>query len=124
METQAIREAAVQHGIVPEAIEDVVDLVKTRFAGEQPSPAAVETYLRALPTWTKVGMSKEEFYEQPLAWRHSMGHQYAPPSPAVHSRRPVYRTLIPEECATLDGLPWAERLTRGREMQQTPAPQP
>jgi hypothetical protein len=119
MDTPQITAAATQCGIPPEAIDHVISTVRTHFGSETVKPADVASYISNLPVWTRIGMSYEAFATMPMTWRLAQG--WAHQAPPV-SRRPETRILTAEELASLKGLAWAEYLTRGREMQQTPPP--
>jgi hypothetical protein len=120
MDTEQIHAAAQQCGIPSEALDHVTASVLTHFAGTTPKPADLASYIGTLPVWTKIGMTYEAFHAMPPTWRSAQG--WAHQAPPV-SRRPETRVLTAEELASLKGLAWAEYLTRGREMQQTPRPQ-
>src|SRR4029450_13747538 len=120
MQTEQIHAAAVQCGIAPEAFDLVTTRVQTHFGDSTPKPADLAAYLTGLPVWEKLGMDKATFDGMPMTWHLSQGwaHQAQPVS-----RRPETRILTAEELASLKGLAWAEYLTRGPQMQQTPRPQ-
>ena len=117
MNIPQIHAAAVQCGIAPEALDLVIARVRAHFGESTPKPADLDQYIGTLPVWEKLGMDKATFDGMPMTWRLAQGwaHQ-TPPGP----RRPDTRVLSAEELASLKGLAWAEYLTRGRAMQQTP----
>jgi hypothetical protein len=121
METQQIHAAATQAGIPVEALDHVVRTVQAHFEGRQVKPAELAAYIQSLPVWTKIAMSYEAFEKMPPTWRAAQGWLYQPPPV---SRKPDSRILTAEELETLKGLAWAERVTQGRAMQQSPPPQP
>ena len=120
MDVEQIHEAALKQKIAPEALDTIVAQVQAHFGESQPRPVDVEQFITRLPVWTKVNMTQQEFYAMPLSWRSHQGWTYQPP--AVR-QQPTTRELTAEELPSLEGLPWAERLTRGRQMQQSPPPQ-
>jgi hypothetical protein len=81
-------------------------------------PAAAHLFAEA-PTLPAALIGKPT---ETLTWAHE--HGLVPVHDRQH-RRPVYRTMTPAEVKALDaeGLPWADRHTKARQMQQTPAPQ-
>jgi hypothetical protein len=118
MDTHQIHAAAGAAGIAPEAFDHVAAKVRAHFAdGTPPKPADLAAFLTALPVWEKLGMDKATFDGMPMTWRLAQG--WAHQAPTV-SRRPETRVLTAEELSSLKGLAWAEYLTRGRAMQQTP----
>ncbi len=123
METAQIHEAILARGAHPQALDALTGRVRERFPDREPKPAELTDFLRAVPAWELLGISEEAFMDYPAAWRLEQGHRFGASPPAVHARRPVYRTLTTEEVAALEGLPWAERRERARAMQQTPPPQ-
>jgi hypothetical protein len=120
MDIPQIHAAAVQCGIAPEALDLVIARVQAHFGDATPKPADLAAFLTGLPVWEKLGMDKATFDGMPMTWRLAQG--WAHQAPPV-SRRPETRVLTAEELSSLKGLAWAEYLTRGREMQQTPRPQ-
>ena len=76
------------------------------------------------PLWEVLGMTEEAFMRMPSAWRSARWYEQRPPPEGAHPRRPVSRILTAEELKSLEGLPWAERSTKGRQMQQTPPARP
>jgi hypothetical protein len=117
MTLEQMHAAAVQAGIPPEALNHVISTVQAHFGTSTPKPADLAAFLAGLPVWTKVGMTQQDFYAMPPTWRSAQG--WAHQAPPV-SRRPETRELTAEELSSLKGLGWAEYLTRGRAMQQTP----
>jgi hypothetical protein len=124
METKQIREAAVKHGALPQALDEVTRQVLAHFGDGQPRPADVEAFIVALPVWTKVGMEKQEFLDKPHTWRIDQARVFEPAPAGAHPRRPVTRVLSPAELAgpELAGLTGAAHTEKARAMQQTPAP--
>lgn len=121
MDTQHIHAAATAAGIPPEALDHVAARVLAHFAGASPKPADLTSFIAALPTWDKLGMTQDAFNAMPATWRLAQG--WAHQAPPV-SRRPDTRVLTAEELKTLEGLSWAEYHTKGRQMQQSPPPEP
>jgi hypothetical protein len=117
METPHIHAAARQCGIAMEALDQVTAKVQAHFGDSTPKPADLAAFLTALPVWEKLGMDKATFDGMPMTWRLAQG--WAHQAPTV-SRRPEMRVLTAEELSSLKGLAWAEYLTRGRAVQQTP----
>ncbi len=127
-------------GCQPGALEDGLRRAEHYFLAHTYSPEAATTWCQAqrqeaahslalvppaacaeAPVWTTLGLTKEEFRRLPApggAWPEGREHQ----PPPVHSRRPQDAPLTAEELTTLEGLSWAERQTKGREMQQSPEP--
>lgn len=121
MDHRQIHAVCTAAGIAPEALDLVTSTVQAHFAGSDPKPADVAAYVSALPVRTKVGLSQQDFYAMPATWRSAQG--WAHQAPAA-SRKPDSRPLTAEELEGLKGLSWAEYYTRGRQLQQTPKPQP
>jgi hypothetical protein len=123
MDTKQLHEVITQRGIKPEALDQVAARVRSHFEGSNPTPQDVADYILALPLWERLGMTEAGFLSYPATWRldQARAHQ-APPGP----RRPVTRELTKEEVAALDaeGLPWAERREKARQLQQSPLPEP
>jgi hypothetical protein len=117
METSQIHAACTQAGIVPEALDVVTARVRAHFGDSPVRPADLTNYLASLDVWVKLGMTYEAFATMPPTWRIAQGWAHQPPPV---SRKPDSRSLTAEELRTIEGLAWAERMTRGREMQQTP----
>lgn len=123
MQTEQISAAALARGAHQAAVEDIVARATVYFAGADPSPEALDQFLTTLPVWTLRGIAPEVFAALPPTERMRLEREYRPqPIAPVHTRRPVSRVLTPAELATLEGLPLAECLTRGRQMQQGPPP--
>jgi hypothetical protein len=136
MDYTALAKAA---GALPEAAEDIVRRCEARFAEEQPSPEAVQQWLRTTlkeaaphlfasgpqPVWHALGLSREQFEGMPASWKLEQAHRLTPPVTTAHPNRPVYRNLTSAELAELDGLglTGAARHEWARARQQTPAPQ-
>jgi hypothetical protein len=117
MDTTMVETAVRAAGIPPEAVAHVCATVLAHYGDASPKPADLTAFLTGLPVWTKLGLSQQDFYAMPASWRLAQG--WAHQAPTV-SRRPETRVLTAEELSSLKGLGWAEYLTRGRAMQQTP----
>jgi len=75
------------------------------------------------PTWIKAGLTFEQFSALPPGERWALDRQHNPhPIVSPHPNRPIMRTLTAQELDSIKDLPFHERHTRGRELQQTPAP--
>jgi hypothetical protein len=134
MNHEQIDAMARQAGCVPEAVPDIRARVLARFQEATPSLEAVERWLsttlrEAAPhlfgkveVWEKLGMDKATFDAMPPSWRLGQGMAQQARTTTPHPRRPVYRNLMPAELDSIKDLPFHERTTRGREMQQTPHP--
>jgi hypothetical protein len=135
MDHDAIDALARKSGALPEAVTDIRSRVLARFAHEEPEPATVERWLietlkplaghlfpQAQTMAARLGLSEEAFNQMPPAWRLEQARTHQPQVTAPHPRRPVYRTLTPAELDSLKDLPFHERTTRGRQLQQTPLP--
>jgi hypothetical protein len=74
------------------------------------------------PVWAELGLDKEAFDRFPPETRLTLERTHHPKPPV--QRRPTKRLLTPEELETLAGLPWDQYYTKGRELQQSPPPEP
>jgi hypothetical protein len=136
MDHAAIDAVAKQAGVLEEAFPDVRARVQAHFAGQDPSPQAVQQWLTETlksaaphlyrqgpqPVWEALGLSKQAFDQMPPAWRLAQARAQQPLTTTPHARRPTSRTLTAEELDSIKDLPWHERHTRGRQLQQTPPP--
>ena len=122
MDRVQIEEAARALGIATAALDQIVARAREHFGDGQVKPADLDTFLTALPVWTKLNMDQATFNSLPTDWRLTQARRFTPP--VVHRRRPVMRALTPAELASLEAehLPWAEHREKARAMQQTPAP--
>ena len=123
MDLKSIQTAALERGITVQGLDAVVAKVQARFGDTPPPPQVLGDFLDTLDIWTKLGLGEAQFLSLPAAERMTMARAFVPAVP-VHPRRPVSRSLTTEELAQLDaeGLPWAERREKARQMQQTPEP--
>jgi hypothetical protein len=135
-------EIAKQAHCLDSAVEDVTRRLEARFQGEQPSPEAVKQWLTetlkaaaahlfpSVPTqpWDKLGIERTVWESLSPSTKLAMARQLQPlpPETRPHPRRPVYRDLTAAELKALDaeGLSWAERHAKARQLQQTPLPAP
>jgi hypothetical protein len=75
------------------------------------------------PLWEVLNLTQEQFMRYPPSWRLAQARQHQPlPSADAHPRRPTTRPLTAEELQSLEGLDRHTRLTRARQMQQSPRP--
>src|SRR4029453_16910288 len=125
---------AKQAGCLPEAVVDIKARVLARFAGEEPTQADVEQWVRSLaksvphlfpPAQTlaaRLGMTEETFNKMPATWRLEQGRSEQTPGTKPNVFRPLTRNLTRAELAALDAeqLSWWDRLAKARAMQQTP----
>ena len=111
MDTTRIHEAALKQGIVAQALDTVTETVQAHFAGSTPTPADVDTYLRALPTWDKLGMTREAFDRMPVDWRLTQGRIF---QPRVQRQRPYRPAAPPEVQRQWKDLPLTEQMARYR----------
>lgn len=103
-----------------QALDALAVRAEAHFGQKEPSDAELAAFLSAVPTWELHAMTREDFLDMPSVWRLEQGHLHHPPTTTAHPRRPTKRDLTAEELASIEGLPWDLRHTRGREMQQTP----
>jgi hypothetical protein len=61
VDTKIIHQVAFKQGIVAQALEAVTVRAQAHFGEDTPTPAALESFLAALPVWDKIGMDKEGF---------------------------------------------------------------
>jgi len=121
-------EIARQAGCRPEAAEDIVRRCEARFQGEEPTPDAVQAWIRgtlaeaaphlfppAQTLWGRLGMDKATFDQMPPAWRVEQARTHQPQVTAPHPRRPQPYTATAEQVASVEGLSPAEKLTAFRQ---------
>jgi hypothetical protein len=121
MEVQQIHTVALARGCMLASLDEVTRQTQAHFAGTQPKPADIEAYIDSLPVWDKIAMDRGEFLSMPPDWRLSQARSF---QPRPQSRRPVMRNLSAQELDSIKDLPFHERMTQGRELQQSPAPPP
>ena len=124
METKQIYEAAMARGAHAAAVEDIVARVNVFFAGKTPALRASTGFLPACPCGPCVRSLTRTLRRCTLSSRCGWNASTSLNPVPVHSRRPMQRELLTEELESLEDLPWAERVTRGRQMQQSPLPVP
>jgi hypothetical protein len=114
-------------GCLDTATEDIVRRLQAHFQDEEPSPQAVQTWLRETlrpaaahlfgpgqQVWDKVGMTKDQFDAMPVAWRLSQGMADQARVHAPHPRRPVARDAPADKLAEWQALPMHERVAAYR----------
>jgi len=111
VDTRVIHEAARARGIVPEALDTVTATVQAHFGENNPKPADLDAYLLALPTWDKLGMTREAFDRMPVEWRLTQGRSF---QPRVQRQRPYRPAAPPEVQRQWKDLPLTEQMARYR----------
>jgi hypothetical protein len=111
METQHIREVALQRGIALQALDQVTAMVQAHFGERTPKPADLDAFLGGLHVWEKLGMSQEAFYAMPPAWRLAQGWVLQPPEPRRRPSRPAAPEEVRKQWAH---LPLTEQVTAYR----------
>ena len=112
----------MQRGVLAVALDAITARVRDHFAGGTPSPQDISDYIASLPVWTKIGMTEQEFYAYPPAWRVDQGRSFQPP-PAAHSRRPQQGYVpTPAQQVELDAITNRDdKVTRYRQMRDEAA---
>jgi hypothetical protein len=114
-------------GCLASATEDVTRRLEAHFAGETPSPEAVQQWLEGtlkpaaahlfpqLPTspWERLGIERIVWESLSPSTKLAMARQLQPPVPA-RPNRPQRYTATAEQVASIEGLSPAERLTAYR----------
>ena len=129
MEIPYLRTAAVKRGAVPEVLDQLEARATAYFTGKRVSEPDLDLWLSThVQTWELHNMSYAEFMAFPGTWRGTQGHLHHPPPTGFHTRRPVTRSLTPEELAAhneqaaREGWSQAYKNERARALQQTPLP--
>jgi hypothetical protein len=117
---------ATETGCLATARDDVVRRCEARFAGETPSPEAVKQWVtetlkplaahlfpQAQTPWDTLGIERVVWEGFSPSTKLAMARQLRPQPPA-RPRRPERYTATPEQLASIEGLPPAERMTAYR----------